>query len=45
MKKFVVIYRAPVTAVEAMAGATPEDMQKGMEPWMALLPTLCPSPP
>ena len=35
MKKFVVIYRAPTAAVEAMAGATPEDMQKGMEPWMA----------
>ena len=34
MKKFVVIYHAPTSAVEAMAGASPEEMQKGMEPWM-----------
>ncbi len=35
MKKFIVIYHASETALEAMANATPEDMQKGMEPWMA----------
>ncbi len=35
MKKFVVIYHAPVSATEQMANATPEDMKKGMEPWMA----------
>ena len=35
MTKFLVLYLAPATAAEAMAGASPEDMQKGMEPWMA----------
>ena len=35
MSKFLVLYLAPVDAVQAMAGASPEDMQKGMEPWMA----------
>jgi hypothetical protein len=35
MKKFIVIYSAPKEAVEAMGQASPEDMQKGMEPWMA----------
>ena len=35
MKRFIVIYYAPAAAVEAMMSATPEDMRKGMEPWMA----------
>ncbi|MHA2343551.1 MAG: hypothetical protein ACXADW_16915 [Candidatus Hodarchaeales archaeon] len=35
MKKFVVLYRAPASAVEAMKDVSPEDMKKGMEPWMA----------
>lgn len=30
-----VIYHAPISAAEQMANATPEEMQKGMEPWMA----------
>ena len=34
MKKYIVIYHAPA-AFEATPGATPEDMQKGMEQWMA----------
>lgn len=34
MKKFIVIYRAPMTATEKMAASTPEEMKKGMEPWM-----------
>jgi len=34
MKKFVVIYYAPATAMEAMANATPEQMEEGMKPWM-----------
>lgn len=35
MKKFIVIYHAPKGAAEKMAGATPEEAQKGMEPWFA----------
>ncbi len=35
MKKFVVIYHANAAAMKQMQNATPEDMQKGMEPWMA----------
>ena len=35
MKKFVVIYHAPITALEQMQNATPEEMKAGMEPWMA----------
>ena len=34
MKKYIVLYHAPQGAVEKMASATPEDAQKGMEPWM-----------
>jgi hypothetical protein len=33
MKKFIVIYHAPVSAMEQIKDATPEEMQKGMEPW------------
>ena len=34
MKKFLVLYRSPVSAREQMAGATPEQMQAGMQAWM-----------
>ncbi len=34
MKKYIVIYRATESAMEVMSDATPEDMKKGMEPWM-----------
>ncbi len=34
MKKFVVIYHAPA-GWEATEGASPEDMKKGMDLWMA----------
>lgn len=35
MKKFIVIYRAPQTAMEGMKDARPEEMKKSMKPWMA----------
>lgn len=35
MNRYLVIYHATVTAEEQMKDATPEDMKKGMEPWMA----------
>ncbi len=35
MGRFMVIYYAPTSAIEAMADVTPEEMKKGMEPWMA----------
>ena len=35
MKKFIVIYNAPASAMEQMQDASPEDMKKGMESWMA----------
>lgn len=35
MKKFIVLYYAPMSAMKQMHNATPEEMQKGMEPWMA----------
>ena len=34
MKKFIVIYRAPQSAIEAMENSSPDEMKKGMEPWM-----------
>ena len=34
MKQFVVIYHAPVSAMEKMKSSSPEDMKKGMEEWM-----------
>ncbi len=37
MRKFLVLYMSPVSAEEQMQNASPEDMQKGMEPW----PTNC----
>ncbi len=35
MKKFIVIYNAPATAMAKMATATPAEKAKGMKPWMA----------
>ena len=35
MKKFIVIYHAPASFAEQAAQASSEDMQKGMEQWMA----------
>ncbi len=34
MKKFIVIYHAPVNAIEQTADTTPEQQAKGMEEWM-----------
>jgi hypothetical protein len=34
MSKFLVLYRADVTAAEQMANATPEQRQAGMQAWM-----------
>ena len=34
MKKFLVIYEAPISASEQMANATPEQAKAGMEAWM-----------
>jgi hypothetical protein len=34
MKKFMILYLAPVAA-EAQMNASPEEMKKGMEPWLA----------
>ena len=33
MTEFVVLYYAPQSAIEKMKTMSPEDMQKGMEPW------------
>jgi hypothetical protein len=35
MKKYLVLYRAPVSAREQMAKGTPEQQKAGMEAWMA----------
>ena len=35
MAKFVVLYHAPRSAIDKMKDMTPEDIQKGMEPWVA----------
>ena len=35
MTKFLVMYRAPMSAMEQMSGATPEQAQAGMDAWMA----------
>ena len=35
MKNYLVIYHAPAEALAASANQTPEEMAKGMEPWMA----------
>jgi len=34
MAKYLVLYRAPVSADEQMGNASPEDAQAGMEAWM-----------
>jgi hypothetical protein len=34
MKKFMILYMAPVAAEEQM-NVSPEEMKKGMEPWLA----------
>jgi hypothetical protein len=34
MKKFIVLYSANESAMAKMQQASPEEMQKGMEPWM-----------
>jgi len=35
MKKFLVIYKAPITSFEQMMKATPEQQKAGMDAWMA----------
>ena len=35
MKNFIAIYHAPTSAMEQMQDVSPEEMKKGMEPWMA----------
>lgn len=35
MKNYLVVYHAPAEALAASANQSIEDMQKGMEPWMA----------
>ncbi len=35
MTKFMILYRAPVTAAEQMASGTPEQAELGMQAWMA----------
>jgi hypothetical protein len=35
MKKFIVIYHADASAMKKMQKSSPEEMKKGMEPWMA----------
>lgn len=34
MTRFVLLYRAPSSAIEQMASATPEQAQAGMDAWM-----------
>jgi len=34
MKKFLLLYVSPVSAEQQMQTACPEDMQRGMEPWV-----------
>ncbi len=34
MKKFVVLYKSPKPAEEAMAEASPEEAEAGMKMWM-----------
>lgn len=35
MKKFLVLYMAPMSGADQMKGVSPDDAQKGMEPWIA----------
>lgn len=34
MKKFIVLYHAPIDAMQQTANTSPEDQAKGMEAWM-----------
>lgn len=34
MKKYLVLYRSPVSAADQMKGVTPEQMKAGMDAWM-----------
>ena len=34
MKKFIALYLAPISAIEQMKKATPEQMKAGMDAWM-----------
>lgn len=34
MKNFIVIYHAPIDALQQTANASPEEMKEGMEQWM-----------
>lgn len=34
MKKFMILYLAPMDAMKQMANSTPEDQKKGMDEWM-----------
>jgi len=34
MKHFLLLYLSPVSAEQQLQNASPEDMQKGMEPWV-----------
>ena len=34
MKKYIVIYHAPVDAMQQSSQSTPEEMEKGMQAWM-----------
>jgi hypothetical protein len=35
VKRFMVVYNSSISAMEQMAGSTPEQRQEGMEAWMA----------
>jgi hypothetical protein len=35
MKKYIILYYAPMDAMQQMSQATPEEQQKGMEAWMS----------
>ncbi len=35
MKKFLVLYKAPIASFEQMMKASPEEQKKGMDMWMA----------
>ena len=35
MKKFLVLYRAPIASFDQMMKATPEEAKAGMDAWMA----------
>ena len=39
MKKFLLLYMSPVSAEQHMQTSSPEDMQRGMEPWLTWFDT------